>query len=207
MTQIRILPDWNEVALQTSNYAPLNSARVLLDWTLPSGISDYTLPPGLEEMLTTAFLRCGNLAFCWCGSPEWCNGVATVHNPKRMSSRLVRIFGSIFPIIRNFDSPSIVLTSTSAVAVHLFKCGLWANGLQRAFVYDPLADLSADLLTDLAKTSDWRNRALPVNVRALFAAGVDGDVALLAASDTSWLSNIIKEIQDVSSVFGFQLMI
>ncbi len=164
---------------EAARLEPLRTVRATVDWPLPPEDSEDTVRPDVVSALSSALVACGKVAFRYDG-PLAGAETSIPPAPRSIANRLLDIAGL------GGNAFGVAVASDPAVAAALFAYGGWSYALQSVLVFDPEAD-PAPILDVLRQDLDWRGRALPDGVRLLFGPGHDGDFAVIAAIDPSWL--------------------
>ena len=155
---------------------PLRTVRATVDWPLPPEDSEDTVPPDVVATLSRALAACGKVAFRY-DEPLTGAEMSIPPAPRSAVNRFLNMAG--------LGRDSFGLVEPTVVAA-LFAYGGWSYALQSVLVFDP--DIDASPILDLLRQDlDWRGRTLPDGVRLLFGPGHDGDFAVIAATDQSWL--------------------
>lgn len=171
---------------EAARLVPLHATCATVDWPLSSDDAEETVRPDVVALLSQALAACGSVAFRH-DHPSGDRGVHQSTRRRSLKDRLIDVAG--------FGSSSFgLLVATDPVIIaNLFAYGGWSYASQLALVFDPDAD-PAPIMAALRESLDWRNRLLPAGVRLLFGPGHDGDFAVVAAADPSWLSRFKAEL-------------
>lgn len=165
--------------MEAARLEPLRTVRATVDWPLPPEDSEDTVRPDIVAALCRALAACGKVAFR-CDEPLAGAETSIPPTPRSVVNRLLDIAGF------GGDAFGLVVASEPTIVAALFAYGGWSYALQSVLVFDP--DINASpILEAVRQEPDWRGRTLPDGVRLLFGPGHDGDFAVIAATDESWL--------------------
>lgn len=164
---------------EAARLTPLQTVRAKVDWPLVAGDSEDGMRPEVVACLSRALAACGKVAF-------HCDQVldgAEITIPiasRLITDRLLDLAGL------GGKTVSVAIASDPIVIAALFTYGGWSYAAQSALVFDPDVD-PMPIFNALRQGSNWRGRMLPKGVRLLFGPGHDGDFAVVAAVEQSWL--------------------
>ena len=172
---------------------PLRTVRATVYWPLPPEDSEDTVRPDVVAALSSALAACGKVAFRYDGFLPGAE-ISIPPAPRSVANRLLDIAGL------GGNAFGLAVASDPTVVAALFAYGGWSYALQSALVFNPDAD-TRPILDALRQDLDWRRRSLPQGVRLLFGPGHDGDFAVVAAADRSWLERF-KAVLSRDQPFG-----
>jgi hypothetical protein len=165
---------------EAARLQPQNAVYATVNWPLPPDDGEETILPDVVAALSHALAACGSVAFRYDDPLEG----ATLYQPGPRSSIINRVLDIVG--LGAADSFGLVVSNDPATIAAMFEYGGWTLTMQMAVVFDPSAN-PAPILTALRGGLDWRERTLPESARLLFGPGHDGDFAVVAAANTTWL--------------------